>query len=597
MVWGQSGVGADWGTVVEATRRDILKLGGLGVLGVAGAASLPWGGASVGAKSASELAEGRMPQPFRAGFVRPPVLRPFMSRRDADGQMVDHFSITQRASRATIAPGLSSYAYSYNGSVPGPTIKVRRGRRAVVRVRNKLPAVHPIFGQESTTSVHLHGSGSLPQYDGYASDVTPPGFYKDYHYPNFQPARTLWYHDHGVHHTAKNAYAGLFAQYQMHDDAELDLLPQGEFDVPLVVVDAILGADGNLAFDDDDSGLWGDVITVNGKAWPVMRVKRRVYRFRVLNASISRSYRFALSTGDPVTVVATDGGLMPRSRQVGQWRHASAERYEILVDFRKYRPGQRVVLQNLSNDNNVDYDHTDKVMAFDVTDAPVDKRDATWSRIPNLLSNSDVMDLRPADATRVRNLRLRRQGGQWTVNGHTWEDVINSQFQLLEANPRLGATEIWELENRSGGWFHPLHIHLIDFKILSRNGRAPFDYERGPKDVAYIGENETVRAIMKFGPHRGRYMVHCHNLPHEDHDMMVQYAVGWNPGDADLDDPILADPCKTDNLAANWEQQEIAKQRRQRQIRRRARLRRQRARRLRERRQRRRQRRQRRRRQ
>jgi spore coat protein A, manganese oxidase len=176
-------------------------------------------------------------------------------------------------------------------------------------------------------------------------------------------------------------------------------------------------------------------------------------------------------------------------------------------------------------------------------------------------------------------LRLERDGGQWTVNGHTWEDVVNSQFQLLAANPRLHATEIWEFENRSGGWFHPLHVHLIDFKILSRNGRPPFDYERGPKDVAYVGENETVRAIMQFRPHRGRYMVHCHNLPHEDHDMMVQFAVGWRPGEPDPDDPILAAQRIPDDLPANWEQREIAKLRRQQRRRRRERLRRQRQRR------------------
>jgi len=454
-----------------------------------------------------------------------------------------------RRTHAQVLPGLTATAYGYNGHVPGPTVKVRRGRRSVIRFRNHLPANNPVGGAEFTTSVHLHGSGSLPQFDGYASDVTPPGFFKDYHYPNFQPARTLWYHDHGVHHTAQNAYGGLYAQYHMHDKAETDLLPQGEFDVPLTIVDAMFDAGGQLAYDDNShSGLWGDVVTVNGKAWPVMRVKRRVYRFRFLNASISRSYRFALSTGDPVTVVATDGGLMPRAQQVSQWRHAGAERYEVLIDFRKYRPGQRVILQNLSNPNNRDYAHTDKVMAFDVTDAPFSKRDGTWNRIPDALVNSHVMGLRESDASVTRHLAVERKSGSWTINGKTWEDVIASDFQLLVADPKLGATEVWEIENRSGGWFHPLHIHLIDFKILSRNGRAPFDFERGPKDVAYVGEGETVRVAMRFGPHRGRYMVHCHNLPHEDHDMMQQFAVGWEPGQRDPNDPILAAPCKVDNL-------------------------------------------------
>ena len=86
-------------------------------------------------------------------------------------------------------------------------------------------------------STHLHGSASLPQYDGYASDITTPGQKKYYQYPNFQPARTLWYHDHGVHYTAQNAYSGLASQYHLHDAQERALLPQGEFDVAITLSD------------------------------------------------------------------------------------------------------------------------------------------------------------------------------------------------------------------------------------------------------------------------------------------------------------------------------------------------------------------------
>ncbi|HEX2175210.1 MAG TPA: multicopper oxidase domain-containing protein [Nocardioidaceae bacterium] len=533
---------------MNATRRDVLKIGGLGMLGAVGGVGLPWG-AGLGAKSASELDPSRMPTPFGTEFTRPPVLRPSRSIRGADGVWVDHYSVTERTGSAALVAGARTPVWGYEGLAPGPTVNTRQGRRSVFRVRNQLPRRHPSLGYEGPTSVHLHGSASLPQYDGYASDVTPSGFYKDYHYPNAQRARTLWYHDHGVHHTATNAYFGLFAQYHLHDRAETELLPQGEFDVPLTVADAMFAADGSLAYDDNStSGLWGDVILVNGRPWPVMKVKRRVYRFRVLNASISRSYRFALDNGDPVTVVATDGGLMPRARQVGEWRHSSAERYEVLIDFRKYRPGQRVVLRNLSNRNNVDYDHTDKVMAFDVTDEPFSTRDATWNRLPQVLQTSDAMTLTEPMARRTRRLQLERKNSLWTINGKTWDDVVRSGYQDVIADPDVGDVEIWELENRSGGWFHPLHIHLVDFRILDRNGRPPFDYERGPKDVAYVGENETVRVIMRFGPHRGRYMVHCHNLPHEDHDMMTQFSVGWRPGQYDPNDPMLAAPAQVDTL-------------------------------------------------
>ena len=199
---------------MQPTRRDVLRLTGLGVLGAAGATALPWG-AGLSAKSANTLAKGF--QPFRQRFVRPPVARPVRSVRDRDGQWVDHFELTMRRGAAEVLPGITTSVFGYNGVTPGPTIKMRRGRRSVVRFRNHLPELHPTLGHEFTTSVHLHGPGSLPQFDGYASDVTPPGFYKDYHYPNFQHARTLWYHDHGVHHTAENAYSGLYAQYHLHE--------------------------------------------------------------------------------------------------------------------------------------------------------------------------------------------------------------------------------------------------------------------------------------------------------------------------------------------------------------------------------------------
>jgi hypothetical protein len=123
-------------------------------------------------------------------------------------------------------------------------------------------------------------------------------------------------------------------------------------------------------------------------------------------------------------------------------------------------------------------------------------------------------------------MRFKREGGQWTIDGQTWEDVVNSGFTRVVANPKLGDVEIWELENSSNGWFHPVHIHLVDFQILDRNGGPPLPYEHGPKDVVYVGEGETVRVLMRFGPQVGRYMMHCHNLVHEDHDMMVQFEVG-----------------------------------------------------------------------
>jgi FtsP/CotA-like multicopper oxidase with cupredoxin domain len=532
---------------MELSRRNVVKAGGLGALGLA-AFGLPLGQTLQG-KSASKLRDQNFPVPYTAAFVKPPVLQPYESTRDADGAPLQKFEVTQTVGTAQILRGgLRTRVLGYNGSFPGPTIHVDQGTRAVLKVRNQLPTLHPQWAYTLDTSTHLHGSASLPQFDGYANDVTYPGYKKYYQFPNFQPARTLWYHDHAVHHTAQNAYSGLAAHYHLHDEAERELLPQGAFDVPLTISDAMFDRSGNLAYDDNShSGMWGDVVLVNGVPWPVMKVQRRVYRFRILNASISRSYKPRLSTGDAVTVVATDGGLMPVARQVTSWRHAGAERYEILIDFSKYKPGQRVQLLNGSNKNNVDYDHTNKIMAFDVTAAPVDTSDPTWNRIPTTLVGSEAMSLKATQSKRTRRMRLKKNDlGIWTVGEQSWEEIVASGFTKVVANPDLNDVEIWEFENNSGGWFHPVHVHLVDFQILSRNGKAPFDYERGPKDVVYVGEGETVRVLMKFGPHRGRYMIHCHNLPHEDHDMMSQFSVGWKPGDVDLNHPVEAAHCVPD---------------------------------------------------
>jgi FtsP/CotA-like multicopper oxidase with cupredoxin domain len=535
---------------MELSRRSLLQLGGLGALAVGGL-RLPLS-TTVAASSASLLSDGLMPRPYRRHFAFPPELLPATTGEDELGRYAT-FVINQRPATARVLPsGQLLHGFGYNGSIPGPTLHVERGTRVVAKVRNRLPETHPMFGHEFTTSTHLHGNASLPEYDGYANDVTRPGHTKVYQWPTqWTGARTLWYHDHSVHHTAQNVYSGLVGQYHIHDANERALLPtRSAFDVPLTVSDVMFAADGNLGYDDRlHSGLWGDVILVNGVPWPVLPVQRRVYRFRMLNASVSRSYRPTLFPGGAVHMVATDGGLMPRSREVTWWRHGSAERYEFLVDFRQYAPGTRVELRNLSNDNNRDYDHTDKIMAFDVTDEPVDTTDPTWNLVPDLLADCEVMALTPDMAVKRRELRLKKSDitNRWSINDRTWEDVVASGFREVVADPDLHDVEIWSLDNRSGGWFHPVHTHLVDQKILARNGTAPFPYELGPKDVIYVGENERVDVIMRFGPHRGRYMIHCHNLPHEDHDMMVQFSVGLDPDVEDPHHPVAADPATWDD--------------------------------------------------
>jgi FtsP/CotA-like multicopper oxidase with cupredoxin domain len=566
-------------------RRDVLKVSLAGTA----AAALPFQSV-LKAATASELPETKMPVPFTSNFKAPPVLQPVAKDdirdnvfgfvpddyvpaegsehypgepiRGSEYAGTDYYHLTETNVQTQIVPGIWTKMWCYAGgkggalarSIPGPTIRTylqndpnnpgkKISRRTVMQVINDLPKKHPTLGYVPWTSLHLHGSPSKPQYDGYAGDLTNPGEWKNYEYPNNCTPRTLWYHDHGVHHTAQNVYMGLAAQYHVVDrELEQALeIPQydpskpsygpGQYEVPLILGDVILTADGQLLFDDSgEDGLYGDIILVNGVPWPNMKVEPRKYRFRMLNGCLARGFQLRMSNGMPFKVIATDGGFMQYAQEVTTFRIGMAERYEFILDFADLK-GQKVQLLNDGVENSKDYDHTGKVMQFEVGTKVTSTAN---NKAPTVLGPPHpVMTLKPADRSAVRQMKLHRSNGIWKIDDQTWDDVVRSNYTRLFANPARDATEIWEIENNGGGWFHPLHIHLIDFRVLTRNGAPPLPEEKGPKDVVYIAEGETVRLLMKFEHEDGRYMIHCHNLSHEDHDMMLQYQVGHHDIDCD----------------------------------------------------------------
>lgn len=542
---------------MDLTRRDFVKLGALGTAALA--LPLERTARSV-LQNANRLEAGRFPAVGQLPFRVPPTARPtpltvtvpgtWIDPAHPDGDEaveveVDYYGSRMQQTRVPIMPGLPpTWIWGYQGALPAPTIHAERGRPVLVRHFNDMAEQHPVLRYGAPrTSVHLHGNASLPQHDGYASDTTASPYWKDYWYPAIQDSRTLWYHDHGVHHTASNVYMGLAGQYHLHDEVETNSgLPLrgaydqygNPYDVPLIVRDAIFDNDGQLIFDDNgQSGVYGDVILVNGVPWPNMQVEPRQYRFRILDAAISRSFELALSVKGstaklPFIAVGTDGGIMEVAQEITALRIGMAERYEVVIDFSRLA-GRTLLLNNLRPKNNVEYPSTGTVMQFTVGRTVSNRAKNATRGGRTLRARPYPMTLRQTAAMPTRTLSFVREDGHWTINGRTWADVINSGFQATIGNPRLNDVEVWTIQNRSGGWFHPVHVHLIDFQILSRTGSRrtgvqPF--ERGPKDVVYVGEEETVKIIARFGPQAGRYMLHCHNLVHEDHDMMHQFWIG-----------------------------------------------------------------------
>ncbi len=189
--------------------------------------------------------------------------------------------------------------------------------------------------------VHVHGAKAPPESDGYPEDWLPPGRSMLAHYPNEQDAATLWYHDHAMGLERLNQYAGLFGLFLVRDDVEDALgLPSGEREIPLLLCDRILLADGQLHYPSSPppmspwvSEVRGDAILVNGKLLPYLEVEPRAYRFRVVNAANSRFFDLALANGQPFLQVGADQGLLPAPALVKRLSLAPGERADVVVDF------------------------------------------------------------------------------------------------------------------------------------------------------------------------------------------------------------------------------------------------------------------------
>ncbi|KAF5013295.1 hypothetical protein FDECE_690 [Fusarium decemcellulare] len=460
---------------------------------------------------------------YRNALPIPPVKKPLkIIKNPLTGKDIWYFEIEIKSFTKSVYPNLRDATLTgYDGMAPGPTIMVPKGTESIVRFINN--AAHE-------NSVHLHGSYSRAPFDGWAEDITQPGEYKDYYYPNGQSARLQWYHDHAMHLTAENAYMGQAGAYILTDSAEESLgLPSGYgvYDIPLILSSKQYNEDGSLfSTAGEKDSLWGDVIEVNGQPWPSLKVEPRKYRFRFLNAAISRSFALyfvksdALNTRLSFQVIGSDTGLLSEPVQVSDMYVSMAERYEIVFDFSKYA-GQVLELRNLEKAGGIgtddDYENTDKVMRFVVSSDAVEDN----STVPGKLR--DISFARPDTNEINHHFRFHRTNGEWRINGVGFADTAN---RVLAKVPR-GTVEIWELENSSGGWSHPIHVHLVDFLVLDREGRrGTMPYESaGLKDVVWLGRGETVRVAAIYSPFDGLYMFHCHNLIHEDSDMMAAFNV------------------------------------------------------------------------
>jgi spore coat protein A len=515
---------------MEISRRRFLKMGLMASSGLA----LPLGTLSIPMSRLAASSSVRSPgvEPFTVPLPIPPILKPVRTAADTD-----YYEMTQRAGRQEILPGLKTEVWGYGGIFPGPTIEARSGRQVVIRQWNELPV--PV-------STHLHGGKTPPESDGYPTDLILPAKpgapsrgdhahhggeghpgSKDYHYPNEQRAATLWYHDHRMDFTGPQVYKGLAGMYIVRDEVEDSLpLPRGEREVSLVIADRTFLEDGSLYYPSIDpslteepgtlapaiNGMFGDTILVNGAPWPRLEVSNTRYRFRILNASNARFYDLALDPappgGMPFVQIGSDGGLLEAPISHDRILTSPGERFDVVVDFSRYLVGQEVTLKNLEGEG-----RTKDVMRFVVA-----RREKEENAVPERLAPElDFPDPDEAEATRrFQFIAGGGWGGMSTINFRVFDPG------RVDAKPRLGSTEVWDFHSDQN---HPIHLHLVHFKVISRNGGMPAPWDAGWKDTVLMRAGDDVRIAARFSGHRGKYVFHCHNLEHEDMMMMANFEV------------------------------------------------------------------------
>ncbi len=493
----------------------------------------------------------------------PPIMRP-EDRRGCHTKYTVRMKEFKQKLHRDLPPTI---LWGYEGIYPGPTIIAQRDETVRVKWENHLPVSHHLLPVDTTvhgagpdtpkvrTVVHLHGAKVEAESDGYPEDwftndfeiVSPSFKNKVYQYTNHQRAATLWYHDHAIGTTRLNVFTGLAGFYIIHDCEEQNLnLPCGEYDIPLIIQDKTFHEDGSLLYPSQPPnptpdlpnpsivpGFLGDNILVNGKIWPYLEVEPRKYRFRLLNGSNTRFYGLELEadeeqTAPALTQIGTDGGLLEKPVIMDRIVIAPAERAEIIIDFSDFA-GEEFRLINLQPP--FDVNTTGQVMKFKVS-LPLRKCDT--STVPTFLS--PFYPLPAKEAVKERDMFFRVSLDKYgrphfMLNGLMWDDPITEK-------PLLGSIEIWNIIN-SGLGVHPIHIHLVQFQIISRQ---PFDVNlyngptnelkftgpAVPPDPNEIGWKDTVRTppgfvtklIMRFEGYAGLYVWHCHILEHEDYDMM-----------------------------------------------------------------------------
>lgn len=489
------------------TRRQLLALGAVG----AGAAAAGGAGLWQSTGTGSGYTGGE-------DLTEPQVL--------ASRDRVLQLDLTAAPARVRIG-GREASVQAFNGSLPGPTLRVRAGDTIRVTLRN---------GLQAPTNLHVHGLHVSPQGNGDNPFVSiDPGGSFDYEFtlPEDHPPGTYWYHPHRHGHVADQVAAGLYGAIVVEDT---DPVPVTRERV-LVVSDLSLNADGNLAQADQMQqmmGREGQIVLVNGQFRPQLRAAPgERERWRIINACPSRYLRLALD-GQQVRLLSRDLGRLPVPEDVTEVVLAPGNRVELLVETRDGsstltaatvdRGSMDAMMGGAMGGGNASGGGPVDLLTLAVSgSAGTDPGPVPEGRPLRDLRNEPVTAARTLNFAMGMNANTGMNGnmGSGTGMGSMMAFTINGRKfdpERVDETAAAGTVEEWTLTN-SSPMDHPIHLHVWPMQVIQ-------DGDRGVtkptwQDVVNVPARSQVKVRVAFNDFPGRTVIHCHILDHEDQGMMA----------------------------------------------------------------------------
>jgi blue copper oxidase len=548
------------------TKRQILQYAGTVALVAGGTAAWTYFGMRGALRRVHEPFRPYPMDPVAPENFQPKLFVPVASGPFGVLDVKQPLKIRATQSAFTLLPGRESPFLLYQTEHAGqayqnPIFRIESGARFTATLDNLLT---------EPTIIHWHGLHTPSTMDGHPKYTVPPGGRYEYDFTVRNRGGTYWYHTHAHELTAKQAYNGLASFFLVDDDEQRKLtqaldLKLGVTDLPLVIQDKRFDAQGRLHYkpnaNDAMMGWFGDIILVNLTPNAVHQVTPRTYRLRLLNGSNARIYKLAFVNGATLlnfTVIGTDGGLIERPESATQAFLAPGERLDVLFDAGQVPVGSDIFLKSLAFDamdnegmgsmmSDMSVARLPMGMAFNILKLSVIAGERVVSTLPTTLSQIRAINgggvgtggsagasTKVSPAITERKIELSMEHMRFVINGRSFK------MDDIAFDVKRGAVEIWSIRNPAVGMPHPMHIHGFSFQVVQRlnspsqvAGLATFGSGRtvsdlGWKDTVLVWPGETVRIAIDFThdfPGSQIYLLHCHNLEHEDGGMMINFRV------------------------------------------------------------------------